>query len=119
MIREAAERIRALGHFAASSVDTREGSSPDRVVVEVDVTEQNTGEISFGANYNSDNGIASGYTYFNVRGITQTRLNVTLDGVPLQDPEDQALYFSNFGDFASAVDSIQVQRGVGISMTRT
>jgi iron complex outermembrane receptor protein len=35
--------------------------------------------------------------------------------VPLQDPEDQALYFSNFGDFASVVDSIQVQRGVGTS----
>jgi iron complex outermembrane receptor protein len=38
-----------------------------------------------------------------------------LDGVPLQDPEDQALYFSNFGDFASVVDSIQIQRGIGTS----
>ncbi len=66
-------------------------------------------------NYNSDNGIASGYSYFNVRGISQTRLNITLDGVPLQDPEDQALYFANFGDFGSAVDSIQIQRGIGTS----
>jgi len=64
-------------------------------------------------NFNSDSGIAAGYSYFNVRGIGQTRLNITLDGVPLQDPEDQALYFANFGDFASVVDSIQVQRGVG------
>ncbi|MCG6923048.1 MAG: TonB-dependent receptor [Acidobacteria bacterium] len=67
------------------------------------------------ANFNSDNGLAAGYSYFNLRGIGQTRLNVTLDGVPLQDPEDQALYFANFGDFASAVDSIQVQRGIGTS----
>jgi iron complex outermembrane receptor protein len=66
-------------------------------------------------NFQSDTGLAAGYAYFNVRGITQTRLNITLDGVPLQDPEDQALYFSNFGDFASVVDSIQVQRGVGTS----
>jgi iron complex outermembrane receptor protein len=66
-------------------------------------------------NVQSDSGVAAGYSYFNIRGIGQTRLNVTLDGVPLQDPEDQALYFSNFGDFASVVDSIQVQRGVGTS----
>ena len=66
-------------------------------------------------NFQSDSGIAAGYAYFNIRGIGQTRLNITLDGVPLQDPEDQALYFANFGDFASVVDSIQVQRGVGTS----
>jgi iron complex outermembrane receptor protein len=67
------------------------------------------------ANFSSDNGLAAGYSYFNLRGITQTRLNITLDGVPLQDPEDQALYFANFGDFASAVDSVQIQRGIGTS----
>jgi iron complex outermembrane receptor protein len=67
------------------------------------------------ANFNSDSGLAAGYSYFNLRGIAQTRLNITLDGVPLQDPEDQALYFANFGDFASAVDSIQIQRGIGTS----
>jgi iron complex outermembrane receptor protein len=66
-------------------------------------------------NFQSDSGLAAGYTYFSIRGITQTRLNITLDGVPLQDPEDQALYFSDFGDFASVVDSVQVQRGVGTS----
>jgi iron complex outermembrane receptor protein len=66
-------------------------------------------------NFQSDSGIAAGYSYFNIRGIGQTRLNITLDGVPLQDPEDQALYFANFGDFASVVDSIQLQRGVGAS----
>lgn len=66
-------------------------------------------------NFQSDNGLAAGYAYFNVRGVGQTRLNVTLDGVPLQDPEDQALYFANFGDFASVVDSVQIQRGIGTS----
>jgi iron complex outermembrane receptor protein len=65
--------------------------------------------------FQSDTGLAAGYAYFQIRGIGETRLNVTLDGAPLQDPEDQALYFADFGDFASVVDSVQVQRGVGTS----
>ena len=66
-------------------------------------------------NVQSDSGMAAGYAYFNIRGVSQTRLNVTLDGVPLQDPEDQALYFSDFGDFVAVVDSVQIQRGIGSS----
>jgi iron complex outermembrane receptor protein len=42
-------------------------------------------------------------------------MNITIDGMPINEPEDSAFYFSNFGDFANAVDSIQVQRGVGTS----
>ncbi|SLN15453.1 Outer membrane protein assembly factor BamA precursor [Roseisalinus antarcticus] len=57
-IRESAERIRALGYFANASVDAREGSSPDQVVVDVNVVEQPTGSLSFGANFNSDNGLS-------------------------------------------------------------
>jgi len=63
----------------------------------------------------SDTGLAAGYSYLYLRGIQQTRINMTLDGVPLSEPEDSALYFVDFGDFASSVDSIQVQRGVGTS----
>ena len=63
----------------------------------------------------SDSGIGSNYSYFSLRGIHQTRINMTLDGAPLNDPLDNALYFNNFGDFASYVDSIQIQRGVGTS----
>lgn len=55
-IREAAERIRALGYFADAAVEAREGSTPDQVVVDVDVEEQPTGSLSFGANYSSENG---------------------------------------------------------------
>lgn len=63
----------------------------------------------------SDAGIPSGYSYFRIRGMDQTRVNVTLDGVPLNEPEDQGVYFSNFPDFANSVASIQVQRGAGAS----
>ena len=63
----------------------------------------------------SDSGIGSNYSYFSLRGIQQTRINMTFDGAPLNDPADHALFFNNFHDFANAVDSIQIQRGVGTS----
>ncbi len=55
-IRQAAERIRALGFFGAADVRAREGSSPQQVIVDVDVTEQPTGSLSFGASYNTNSG---------------------------------------------------------------
>lgn len=63
----------------------------------------------------SDSGTGQNYSYFSLRGIHQTRINMTLDGAPLNDPAENALYFNNFGDFSSYVDSIQIQRGVGTS----
>jgi len=55
------------------------------------------------------------YAQFRLRGISQTRINVTLNGVPLNDMIDQGVFFSNFSDFGNSVESIQVQRGVGSS----
>ena len=63
----------------------------------------------------SESGSASNYSYMRMRGIDQTRINLTLDGIPLNEPEDEALYFSNFPDFANSIASVQVQRGVGSS----
>ncbi|MDO7875322.1 TonB-dependent receptor [Hymenobacter sp. ASUV-10] len=66
-------------------------------------------------NFSSDAGSYSGYSYFRLRGIDQTRVNVTLNGVPMNEPEDQGAYFNNFPDFLNSVQSLQVQRGVGTS----
>ena len=63
----------------------------------------------------SDSGAASGYSSIFLRGIPQSRMNVTLDGVPLNESEDSTFYFANFGDFAGSLGSLQVQRGVGTS----
>jgi len=57
-VREAASRIRALGYFANADVEAREGSTPDQVVIDVNVEEQPTGTLSFGVNYSSENGPA-------------------------------------------------------------
>ncbi|MDA1082111.1 MAG: TonB-dependent receptor [Gemmatimonadetes bacterium] len=63
----------------------------------------------------SDAGGFSGYSYVRMRGIDQSRLNITMDGVPLNDPEDQVLYFSNFPDFLGSMSSAEIGRGVGAS----
>ena len=55
-IREAAERIRALGFFADANVNAREGGRPDQVIVDVDVEEKNTGSLNFGGTYSTDSG---------------------------------------------------------------
>ena len=57
-IRESAERIRALGYFANADVEAREGTTPDQVIVDVNVEEQPTGTLSFGVNYSSEDGPA-------------------------------------------------------------
>lgn len=61
----------------------------------------------------SDAGSQQGYSYYRLRGIDQTRINTTLDGMPLNEPEDQGAYFSNYPDILNSVSRIQIQRGVG------
>ncbi|MEO0343490.1 MAG: outer membrane protein assembly factor BamA [Pseudomonadota bacterium] len=57
-IREASDRIRALGYFSSVDVQSREGTSPEQQVIDVDVEEQATGSLTFGASFNSSNGAA-------------------------------------------------------------
>src|SRR6185503_18916951 len=67
----------------------------------------------------SETGNYWGYSYIRMRGIDQSRINLTLDGIPLNDPEDQVLYFADFPDLANSISSVQVQRGVGTSAPGT
>ena len=64
---------------------------------------------------NSDGGHGLGYTYFSLRGANQARINMTLNGVPLNEPEDHGVYTSNYPSFITSIQSIQIQRGVGTS----
>jgi iron complex outermembrane receptor protein len=63
----------------------------------------------------SDAGTGIGYTGIHVRGTDPTRINITANGIPMNDAESSQLYWVNIGDFASSVQNIQVQRGVGTS----
>lgn len=64
---------------------------------------------------NSDAGAGVGYTGIRIRGTDASRINVTLNGIPYNDAESQGTFFVDLPDFASSVNSIQVQRGVGTS----
>ena len=63
----------------------------------------------------TENGTGMGYSSLRVRGIDQNRINITFNGLPLNEPEDQGVYFSNFPDLLSNVSTIQLQRGMGLS----
>jgi len=63
----------------------------------------------------SDAGTGIGYTGINIRGTDLTRINVTLNGIPVNDAESQGVWFVDLPDLASSTENIQVQRGVGTS----
>jgi iron complex outermembrane receptor protein len=64
---------------------------------------------------NSDAGNGVGYTGIYIRGTDDSRINMTLNGIPYNDAEEQAIFFVDLPDFASSASSIQIQRGVGTS----
>lgn len=64
----------------------------------------------------SDAGGGLGYSYLKIRGFDDKRVSVYINGIPLNDPEDQATYFVDMPDFAANVKDIQVQRGIGNSL---
>lgn len=87
-----------------------------------DIASQNLGQdlpvllqMTPSAVVNSDAGAGVGYTGLRIRGTDGTRINVTLNGVPVNDAESQGTFFVNLPDLASSTSSIQLQRGVGSS----
>ena len=66
----------------------------------------------------SDGGTDIGnYSQFRLRGMDQDRVNISLNGVPLNDMVDHGVYFSNFSDFGNSIQSMQITRGVGATST--
>lgn len=87
-----------------------------------DINKQNHGQdvpflVSFtpSVTTTTDAGAGIGYTGLRIRGVDPSRINITANGVPLNDSESSLVYFSNMGDFASSLQSMQIQRGVGTS----
>ena len=64
---------------------------------------------------NADAGNGIGYTGFRIRGTDASRINITINGVPFNDPESQGTFLVNLPDIASSANGIQIQRGVGTS----
>jgi iron complex outermembrane receptor protein len=86
------------------------------------LTERNLGQdLPILLNYSpsvvatSDAGAGIGYTNLRIRGSDATRINVTINGIPLNDSESHGVFWVNMPDFVSSVENIQIQRGVGTS----
>ena len=105
-----ATRVNDKSPFAFSDLTNKE------------ITKRNLGQdIPILMNYltsvvtTSDAGNGFGYTGIRVRGSDATRVNVTVNGIPYNDSESQGTYFVDLPDFASSLQSVQLQRGVGTS----
>lgn len=106
---------------SATRVNDKAGFAYTNVTVD-DIEKQNLGQdlpilLNFTPSMvtTSDAGAGVGYTSMRIRGSDATRINMTINGIPLNDPESHGVFFVNMPDFASSVSSIQIQRGVGSS----
>lgn len=102
-------------------------AKPTYPVTQINLTKEQIKQQYYGAdipsllcttpsfNAYSDNGTGIGYNTYRLRGLDATRINFTINGIPVNDPENQGVFTNNFADLASSAQSIQVQRGVGTS----
>ncbi|WP_299945940.1 outer membrane protein assembly factor BamA [uncultured Ruegeria sp.] len=114
-IRQSAERIRALGFFSNADVETREGSSPSQVIVDVDVEEQPTGSLSLGGSYSVSDGfgIAIGLNESNFLGRGQNL------GVTLSTAQDSEQYTINFTEPYLLGRKLRFDLGLGLASTNS
>ncbi len=114
-IRQSAERIRALGFFSVADVETREGSSPSQVIVDVDVEEQPTGSLSLGGSYSVSDGfgIAIGLNESNFLGRGQNL------GITLSTAQDSEQYIINFTEPYLLGRKLRFDLGLGLASTNS
>lgn len=105
-----ASRVRGQTPIAYTTLDKKQLSVLN-VVQDLPVLLNQTPSLV----YTSDAGAGVGYTSFRIRGTDTYRINVTLNGIPLNDAESHGVFWVNMPDMSSNVDNIQIQRGVGNS----
>ncbi len=97
--------------FAVSEIDSKELNSFSKTGKELPFLFSRTPAVIAW----SENGLGIGTTYMRIRGAGDTRINVTLDGVPLNSPEDQCVFWANMNSYSAIMGSVQIQRGIGTS----
>ncbi len=107
-----ADRAQAGVSPVAYADFTRDDIRRDHVIGEFPLLLQSTPNLYA----HSDAGGGLGYSYMSIRGFDDKRVSTYINGVPLNDPEDQATYFVDLPDFASTATDVQVQRGIGNSL---
>lgn len=97
--------------FAMANIDNRMLDNHSKTGKELPMLFTHTpGVIAWG-----ENGLGTGSVYMRMRGASDSRINVTLDGVPLNSPEDQCVFWANMNSYGSLLGNVQIQRGVGTS----
>ena len=104
-------KAKANAPFAIANVDRKSLSTFSRSGQELPFLFSRTPGVTAW----SDNGLGTGTTYMRIRGVGDSRINITLDGVPLNSPEDQCVFWANMNSYSSLLSSVQIQRGVGTS----
>jgi len=111
-----------LEDIEVSAMRVQQTTLSTAVVKNNDLNRDNTGQnlpylltTTPGLQVTSDDGLGIGYTYFRVRGTDHTRINMTVNEVPLNDQESQTVFWVNMTDMSSSISQIDVQRGVGTS----
>lgn len=97
--------------FAVSKIDKKELQTFARSGQELPMMLSRTPGITAW----TENGLGTGTTSLRIRGAGASRINVTLDGVSLNSPEDQCVFWANMNSYAYMLSNIQIQRGVGTS----
>lgn len=120
-----ADSLKTIDLQEVSVISTRIGARSPFAHTDVSkeqIAEQNTGkDLPFllsttpSVTLSSDAGNGIGYTSLRVRGVAPSRINITSNGIPLNDAESSEVYWVNMPDFASSAESVQIQRGVGTS----
>ena len=115
-------RYRELEQVTVTAPVLKQVTMSNTVVDEEELNRQNTGQnlpyllsTTPALQVTSDDGLGVGYTYFRVRGTDHTRINMTVNEVPLNDQESQTVFWVNMTDMASSMKSVDIQRGVGSS----
>ncbi len=97
--------------FAVANIKKQELNNFSKTGRELPLLFANTpGVLAWG-----ENGLGTGTTYMRIRGAAGSRINVTLDGVALNSPEDQTVFWANMNSYGSLLGSAQIQRGIGTS----
>lgn len=106
-----AVRAQQNAPFAVSNINKKQLSDFSKTGQELPFLFANTpGVLAW-----SENGLGTGTTYMRIRGASGSRINVTLDGVALNSPEDQTVFWANMNSYAALLGSAQIQRGIGTS----
>ena len=104
-------RANANAPFAVTNINRSQLNSFSKTGQELPfLFAQTPGVLAWG-----ENGIGTGTAFMRIRGAGDSRINVTIDGVPLNSPEDQCVFWANMNSYASLLGSVQIQRGVGTS----